>query len=360
MPVIHWIAYESGGNIWAVDPDTNQYQQLTFDGSIETNRLRYNAPLVSSDGLYVAFSSRGDFHVYSFVSQNIHSITMASPPDMLGDTMLGWGDDGMLYYTRTQGVCDLSADPMKGPESMDIMRYDPATRNANNVGEIPTIDEPSHAYSIGKSITPSGRYITAYNAACSVGFGSTFVYDVQTQTHERNPHGSAEISNDGTTLAYVDDSNLDTANFTQIMGIDRATGAQRVLYKPQLNGHVVTDMRWSPDDAFIAFLEWPVLDAANVRGMGGYVNTAALADPYLVIVAVTPGEYDADSTETYFVPEDRHMMGAWSPDGTRIVYTQYEEGGNMYSGPGSLMIYDRMTNSVTFLERQEGLRRPDW
>ncbi len=358
-PPIHWIAYESMGNIWVVDPDVNQYYQLTMDGSTESNRLRYQAPMVSPDGLYVAFSSPGDFHVYSFASMDIHSITMASPPGMLGDTMLGWGDDGMLYYTRTQGVCDLSADPMKGPDSMDIMRYDPAARNANKIGEIPTIDDQSHAYSIGKRITPSGRYITAYNAACSVGFGSTFVYDMQTQTHARNPHGGAEISNDGSTLAYVDDSNLESSNYTTIIGIDRATQQQRILYKPRVGGYVMTDILWSPDGSHIAFLEWPIEDLANIRGMGGFFNPEALHDPYIVIVAVEAGEFNIETTESQYIPEKRHILGSWSPDGRRIVYTQWEEHTDRY-GPGALMIYNLDDFTTTFLERQEGLRRPDW
>jgi WD40-like Beta Propeller Repeat len=359
VPLIHWIAYESGGNIWVVDPDGNQFYQLTFDGTTKSGGLRYHRPLVSPDGLFVAFSSRGKFHIYSFETQHTDQIRMASPPGMLADAMLGWGEDKMLYYTRTIGVCDLSVTPMKGPDSVDIMRYDPVAKSSEKTGEIPTIDEQSHAYSIGKSITPSGRYITAYNAACSVGFGSTFVYDTETQAFERNSHGSAEISNDGSILAYVDDSNVESGGYTSIIGVDRATQQQTIIYKPRINGYVATDILWAPDDSFIAFLEWPIEDLANIRGMGGFFNTEALNDPYIVIVAVGTGDYNFDTIEAYYVPEERHRMGSWSPDGRRFVYTQWEEHTDMY-GPGALMVYSLDNINASFLERQEGLRRPDW
>ncbi len=251
-PSVHRIVYEKAGNIWAVDPDTKAFMQITFDGSADnadTGAVRYFRPLISPDGAFVAFSTATQFQVYSFASGETGVIEKASAPDILADVILDWGADNLLYYTRTNGGCDLSVTPLKGPDSVDVMRYDPVAKVSEKVSELPKIDDASHAYSIGKTITPSGRFITAYNAACSVGYGSTFLYDMQTQSYMRNDHPDAVLSNDDSTLAYVDASDLEMAGSTIIVGMDRESQNKETLYTPLMSGFVMMDVAWSPDDA---------------------------------------------------------------------------------------------------------------
>ncbi|MCD4672463.1 MAG: hypothetical protein K8R77_07365, partial [Anaerolineaceae bacterium] len=272
ISLVHRIVYEKTGNIWAVDPGTNEVVQITQDGSIDSTAsgaVKYFRPLSSPDGAYVAFSTSTRFCIYSFASLEIDEIVKASSPDILADVLLGWSEDNLLYYTRTNGGCDLSVTPLKGPDSVDVMRYDPVSGSSEKVSTLPKVEDASHAYSIGKNMTPSGRFITAYNAACSVGFGSTFLWDVQNETYAMNPQGDAILSNDESTIAYVDDTNFEMAGLTTIVGVDRVSQSQETLYAPSMAGYVMTDVSWSPDDSFIAFLEWYVLDPAQARGMGG-------------------------------------------------------------------------------------------
>ena len=221
IPSVHRIVYEKAGNIWAVDADSGERMQITFDGSADNADMgaaRYFRPLISPDGAYAAFSTATQFQVYSFGSGETGVIEKASAPDILADVILDWGADNLLYYTRTNGECDLSVSPIRGPDSVDVMRYDPAAKTSEKVAELPKIDDASHAYSIGKTITPSGRFITAYNAACSAGYGSTFLYDMQTQSYARNEYPDAVLSNDDSTLAYVDIEMYEMAGSSIIVG----------------------------------------------------------------------------------------------------------------------------------------------
>ena len=358
LPPVHRIVYEKAGNIWAVDPDTKALIQITFDGSADdaaTGALRYFRPLISPDGAYVAFSTATKFYVYSFAGMTSDEIEKASSPDILADVILDWGADNLLYYTRTNGGCDLSASPSKGPDSVDVMRYDPVAKISEKVAELPKIDDASHAYSIGKTITPSGRFITAYNAACSAGYGSTFLYDVQTQSYVRNDHPDAVLSNDDSMLAYVDTEMYETAGSSIIVGMNRETQSKETVYSPSLSGFVMMDVAWSPDDAFIAFTEANVVDPAEIWGMGGF-NQHALGDPYIVLAS---NGQNGDQPAMAVIPERRHIFGSWSPDSRAVVYVQWDEGGDRY-GAGTLMVYDRETRAVRVLDHGDKIRNPDW
>ena len=358
VPSVHRIVYEKAGNIWAVDADSGERMQITFDGSADnadTGAVRYFRPLISPDGAYAAFSTATQFQVYSFASTEINTIEKASAPDILADVILDWGADNLLYYTRTNGGCDLSVTPLKGPDSVDVMRYDPVAKVSEKVAELPTIDDASHAYSIGKTITPSGRFITAFNAACSAGYGSTFLYDMQTQTYVRNEYPDAVLSNDDSTLVYVDTGMYETAGSSTVVGMDRETQSKETLYSPSFSGYVMMDVAWSPDDAFIAFTEANVVDPEQIWGMGGF-NQQALGDPYIVLASNGP---NGGQPTMAVVPESRHIFGSWSPDGGAVVYVQWDEGGDRY-GAGSLMVYDRETRAVRVLDHGDKVRLPDW
>ena len=357
-PSVHRIVYEKAGNIWAVDADSGERMQITFDGSADNadmGAVRYFRPLISPDGAYVAFSTATQFQVYSFASMTLDEVEKASSPDILADVLLDWGADNMLYYTRTNGECDLSVTPIRGPDSVDVMRYDPAAKTSEKVAELPTIDDASHAYSIGKTITPSGRFITAYNAACSAGYGNTFLYDVQTRNYVRNDYPDAVLSNDDSTLAYVDTGMYETAGSSIVVGMNRETQSKETLYSPSLSGFVMMDVAWSPDDAFIAFTEANVVDPAEIWGMGGF-NQQSLGDPYIVLAS---NGQNGDQPAMAVIPERRHIFGSWSPDGRAVVYVQWDEGGDRY-GAGSLMVYDLDTQAVRVLDHGDKVRLPDW
>lgn len=365
LPLVHRIVYEKEGNIWSADPATNQLLQITFDGDSDgpaAGPKRYFSPLISPDGRYVAFTTATAFQIYSFADMAMVEIEKASSPDILADVVLGWDEGNKLYYTRTNGGCDLSTTPMKGPESVDVLRFDPATNASEKVSQLPKVDSASHAYSIGKSISPSGRFITAYNAACSVGLGSTFLWDTQDSTYALLPDGSAVLSPTENKIAYIDDTNLAMSGSTIITGTDRAMQNRETLYSPLMSGFLMTNPVWSPDDVWIAFEEHPIIDPELAESGGEYFIVDAYGPSYIVIVSQAESgqnELKGAMPEMFHVPGQGQRVGAWAPDGRAIVYTQQEADAG-WNGPATLKIYDLATQSTLVVDQGVGVMNPDW
>jgi len=149
-----------------------------------------SSPRLSLDGHYLAFEARcvNAFVVYDLLQNNkIAEIVKASDPEILGDTLLGWAENGRLYYTRMVGGC--SFDPeLVGPERMEVYSYEPVTGSTRYEFDLPKVDAASHAYSIGIIIDPQAEHVIAWNAACSVGLGTRFLLTTNTGDYEISPN----------------------------------------------------------------------------------------------------------------------------------------------------------------------------
>jgi len=110
----------------------------------------------------------------------------ASDPEILGDTLLGWAENGRLYYTRMVGSCSFEPE-LKGPERMEVYSYDPVSGGTRYEFDLPKVNDVPHAYSIGITIDPQAAYVIAWNAACSVGLGTRFLLNTSTGDYELEP-----------------------------------------------------------------------------------------------------------------------------------------------------------------------------
>ena len=149
-----------------------------------------SSPRLSLDGHYLAFEARcvSAFVVYDLLEKNIVAeIVKASDPEILGDTLLGWAENGRLYYTRMVGGCSFEPE-LKGPERMEVYSYDPVSGGTRYEFDLPKVDEAPHAYSIGIIIDPQAEHVIAWNAACSVGLGTRFVLTTDTGDYELEPN----------------------------------------------------------------------------------------------------------------------------------------------------------------------------
>ncbi|HPR35400.1 MAG TPA: hypothetical protein PKY64_06970 [Anaerolineaceae bacterium] len=148
-----------------------------------------SSPRLSLDGHYLAFEIRcaNAFVVYDLLQNTkIAEIVKASDPESLGDTLLGWAEDGRLYYTRMVGGC--SFDPeLKGPDRMEVYSYDPVSGGTRYEFDLPKVDAAPHAYSIGITIDPQAEHVIAWNAACSAGYGTRFLLTTATGDYELEP-----------------------------------------------------------------------------------------------------------------------------------------------------------------------------
>lgn len=148
-----------------------------------------NSPRLSLDGRYIAFEAQcaNAFIVYDLVGHNtLEVIEKESSPEILGDTLLGWGENGRLYYTRMVGGCSFTPE-LKGPDRMEVYSYDPSLGGTRYEFDLPKVSDAPHAYSIGITIDPQAEHVIAWNAACSVGLGSRFVFDTTANSYEIDP-----------------------------------------------------------------------------------------------------------------------------------------------------------------------------
>ena len=148
-----------------------------------------SSPRLSLDGHYLAFDVNcGDAFIVYDLLQNykIAEIIKESDPQILGDTLLGWAENGRLYYTHMVGGCSFEPE-LKGPDRMEVYSYDPVSFDSPYEFDLPKVDDAPHAYSIGITIDPQAEHVIAWNAACSVGLGTRFLFTTATGDYELEP-----------------------------------------------------------------------------------------------------------------------------------------------------------------------------
>lgn len=341
------IVYIKEGNVWLYDTKTGQPRQITSDGkpnSMEGVAKQYLKALVSPNGAYVAFdSSYGYFFIYNLETGQATPIAKVSSPDIAGDALLGWDDNNRLYYTRTNGECVVTAE-LKGPDSVDVLRFEPESGNSERISTLPKVWDAPHAYSIGISISPKGRYVKAYNGACSVGLKTTFLWDMHKETYFFDSYKDVVVSNDESMTAYIDDSEVVYEDYeigggsTKIYRSNPDMQEQVLLYSPAKERRINYGLSWSPDDQLLAFMEYP-------GGKG--------AD-YSIIKIIT-----SEGAEVQTLPGQNILFGSWSPDGKSIVYTQIDPSGD-FRAPGRMVIFNLDSQTATEIDMIDRWSTPDW
>ncbi|HNZ16235.1 MAG: hypothetical protein KBA05_07120 [Anaerolineaceae bacterium] len=190
-PLVNLYAYGKDAQIYLFNPaemsvvrigDSKYPTGLGADCSLYTPRL-------SMDGHYLAFESNcgNAFIVYDLWEKSkIAEIPKHSSPDILGDTLLGWAENGKLYYTQMVGGCSFEPE-LKGPDRMEVYSYDSVSGGNRYEFDLPKVNSATHAYSIGILIDPKAEYVIAWNAACSVGMGTRFLLTTATGAYELEP-----------------------------------------------------------------------------------------------------------------------------------------------------------------------------
>ena len=144
------IVYSSGGNIWIINMDGSDPQQLTSAGT------RDNQPAVSPDGTMIAYQSTGrrsaDIHLMSIDGQQQRPLQETSELEMAP----AWFPDGQLAYLSQQGS--------RRNQIQMVMRVDLTT------GVAPT------------RVTPPGISVQGYAISPD---GNTMAFTVQEQENRR-------------------------------------------------------------------------------------------------------------------------------------------------------------------------------
>ena len=304
------LAYTKSGNIWLYEPESGSKTQITFDGSYQSRQLSYYSPMVSFDGVYVAYESSTSFFIYSRSDHNVMSVAKYSSPDILADTLLGWDVRNNLYFTHTYGDCLITSETMKGPDQVVLYRYHADSQQITEIREIPKVEDAPHAYSIGKEVSPDGYFISFYGAACSAGYGEPVVFmDLET--------GVLTIDRDDIPMKSLEGANIP-------IEIDP--------------GYSVSDRSVSPDGRYIAYLEYHDL-------LSDYWSEE-LSAPQLTVAAI-----DALFSKVSVSPVNE--FGGWSADSLSLYYSAPTQSEDMSFS--TLNVWHGLTGEITRIDEGPGL-----
>ena len=200
LPATNLYAYVKDYVIYIFNPaDNSVFHMGDSDHSFGyTSDCTQQSPRLSMDGRYLAFESNcaNAFIVYDLTANmTVTEIAKESDPQILGETLLGWAENGRLYYTHMVGGCSFEPE-LKGPDKMEVYSYDPSANFSSFEFDLPKVNEAPHAYSIGIAIDPQAAHVIGWNGACSVGLGTRFVFDVATGAYEIEPAGWPESFGD--------------------------------------------------------------------------------------------------------------------------------------------------------------------
>ena len=358
------LVYTKDGNIWAYYLDEDRKIQVTQDGApFGASGESYSDPRVSPNGRYVAFVHGGfEFVLYNLENHSQSSIPMASSADILGDTLLGWSENNELYYTRMVGGC--SFDPLKGPEAIQVYLYNPETDQSEYQFDLPKVNPASHAYSIGIRISPNGRKVLAYNAACSVGLGSTFIFDSETGSYSPPDDIMQDFSVDGLYTAVSEYQPQLTQQVTYWINIFDSNGEEiNVVHMGDAAGELAIDPHFSSTGKYLAFIEavslesgWTQLDT---------MTRLAVTRPDQLYLYVLDDLYPgfSDDLPYLFTPVGSHdsqwfRFGAFSPDDKHLAFFEGQPGN--WNDPVSLTVVDIGSQTLIAVDQVMRNDAVDW
>lgn len=354
------IVYLKDGNVWAYFLEEDRYLQITQDGAdYGLPGERYSDPNISPDGRYLAFTQAGsNFVIYNFENSDSTYIPMASSPDILGDTLLGWGKNNQLYYTRMIGGCDFTGNDIKGPDAMQVYFYNPDTGYSNYVFDLPKVNDASHAYSIGIRISPDGNRVLAYNAACSVDLASTFVYDVKSGKVTMHYEGMHDFSPDGSYIASSEHQTRFTQPLTHWIEItDQNGNLVKSVHMRNEAGELAIDPRFSNTGRYLLFTEAIPLEE-GLTFISSFMKYAQILPEQIFLYSL---DQMNSSTQTF-----NHVgpaaawkyFGAFSPDDHFVAIL---EGDPLdWRDKVDLSIYDIETGEVRVIDQVLRSAEVDW
>lgn len=358
------LVYTKGGNIWAYYLDENRKTQITHDGApFGGSGESYSDPRVSPNGRYVAFVHGGfEFVLYDLKNNSRSSIPMASSAEILGDTLLGWSDKNELYYTRMVGGC--SFEPLKGPEAMQVYLYNPETNQSEYQFDLPKVDTASHAYSIGFLISPNGKKVLAYNAACSVGLGSTFIFDTETGSYSPPDDIMQGFSADGLYTAVSEYQPQLTQQPTYWIKIFDENGEEiDVVHMGDAAGELAIDPYFSSTGKYLAFIEAVSLESGWTH-LDTMTRLEVTRPDQLYLYALNdlyPGF--SDDLPDLFTPVGPHnsqwfRFGAFSPDDKYLAFLDGQPGN--WNDPVSLTVVDIGSQALILVDQVMRSDAVDW
>lgn len=197
------IVYAKDENIWAYVPEEEVSYQLTSDGGTRNSTvwLAYQNPKISPDRRFIAFEEfyNTTVQIYAMETGEIWSMQDYEPVSDSFDHLMGWDQQGRLYFSRQFGSCGSGNDI-----TVTVLRFDFHKEQLETLDELPVSDIEGGAFAKGFDVSPSGRYFSYYETYCNPAFpGVGVLYDSQTEMYmNQGISGANSLSHNEQYLAY--------------------------------------------------------------------------------------------------------------------------------------------------------------
>lgn len=197
------IVYSKDNDIWVYSPETKGSTRLTYEGGNKnaSEWSSFRNPKLSPDKSYVAYEEfyYNEVYVHHIKSDKRWYMRDYLPETETFDHLMGWDQQGRLYFSRKHGSCGSSGNP-----TVDVLRFDVNKERIERLDALPVSGNTDGAFAQGFDVSPSGRYFSYYETQCNPAFpGVAMLYDSQTgQFLNQVVSGSNSLSHNENYLAY--------------------------------------------------------------------------------------------------------------------------------------------------------------
>ncbi len=310
------IVFRYEANLWRYLVDAGTQEQLTFDGVPGDYSNVYNTADISPDGVILAYT-KGE-------SSFMTDFTSGAQMDMSAyGKFIKWNGIDRQFFTARG---DMTCPPVENLEdqallNFDVMRYDQA-----NLSSVTNLGNISGGLKFVSTISNDGQWLAANSCGCYSECGNENLWHLPTLSQITSPL-SFPIGG----LDFSPDSMQLVLGQWQMFGYQESAlyTAGSDLSSPT-SIYLRTDtapirQEWSPDGTMIAFTL-------------AEIDPAEMSTTERMVILISP-----DGNEQLLVESGGAEFLAWSPDSSRILYTQE------IGGVRNVFVYDRVSETKTLL-----------
>lgn len=355
------IVYAKDENIWAYLPDTQSKLRLTQDGGTRnpTEWLKYQNPKLSPDGRYVAYDETygGSVQIYDIQTGEIWFMKDYDVQYDAYDHLMGWDQQGRLYFSRRYGACGSADD-----KTATALRFDINRETIEYLDELPVSDtHGGGAFGEGFNVSLSGRYFSYYETYCNPAFpGIGVLYDSQTKMYmNQGVSGTNSLSHNEQYLAYPHGYKFDEMMNIYVMVKEINGDGFWKLENFEGTRTLWGNPHWSFDDRYLLISQNSITDPSiNDYTPDIWWN---LSNTELVLIDFQNPSFTPVYITGPMAADSDWQFIKWSPTDYRMLIIQLPSVDD-YSGTimHTLWVYDPVTKEMISIDSGESIAGADW
>ena len=363
--VAHPIVYSKDFNLYAFFTESNEILQITHDGGEKEGEdyIQYYNPRVSPDGRFVAFEkfSNQSVLIYSFDTGETLRIEELFFEEQVSDTLMGWDKNGLLYFSRAYGKCDLMQEENQGPSEVYVMSYDIDYDQFSLESYLPVMGSIPGSYSKGFDVSPSGRYFSFWATSCDAGWPEkAFVFDSRTtEVIDHGIIGDISLSHSEDRLAYSTANRFDENYNIYVAIADIGYGGAWYVDNFPNERTVWSKPQWSFDDRYLLISQNEITDPEIAEYT--FVVWWVLGNTNLVMVDTQDSSSQPISITGDMSSDAEYVFGAWSPEDYQMVLIKRASRIDFEGDKQSeLWLVDPLSGSTYLIDKGDYIQNVDW